>query len=88
MPPRFPRQLLLLLLLLLLTVNLDVFYTSKIVDGLKNWGGGGGGAQSNFPTRDHQNIFNLSLTFFFFFFFWGGGPYERSGYEEAVEFII
>ena len=24
-------------------------------------GGGGGGAQSNFPTRDHQNIFNLIL---------------------------
>ena len=26
------------------------------------WGGGGGGrggAQSNYPTRDHQNIFNL-----------------------------
>ena len=25
-------------------------------------GGGGGGAQSNFPKRDHQNIFNLILT--------------------------
>ena len=24
-------------------------------------GGGGGGAQCNFPTRDHQNIFNLIL---------------------------
>ena len=24
-------------------------------------GGGGGGAQSNFPTGDHENIFNLIL---------------------------
>ena len=24
-------------------------------------GGGGGGSQCNFPTRDHQNIFNLML---------------------------
>ena len=50
---------------------------------------GVGGAQSNFPTGDHQKIFNLILIwsyylyfweniyiyifFFFFFFFWGGG---------------
>ena len=53
----------------------------------------GGGAQSNFPTRDHQNIFNLILTYIFIyfsnFFFLGGGvgghgpsgPYRRYGYE-------
>ena len=44
-------------------------------------GGGGGWAQSNFPTRDHQNIFNLILTYICFvffvvffgtFIFWGG----------------
>ena len=28
-------------------------------------GGGGRGAQSNFPTRDHQNIFNLILTYIY-----------------------
>ena len=28
----------------------------------ENWGkGGGGGAQSNFPIPDHQNIFHLIL---------------------------
>ena len=27
--------------------------------------GGGGGARSNFPTRDHQNIFNLILTYIY-----------------------
>ena len=31
-------------------------------------GGGGHGAQSNFPTRDHQNIFNLILTHIFMVF--------------------
>ena len=58
----------------------------------KTGGGGRGGAQSNFPTRGHQNIFNLILTyidFFFFdlfnFFFFdlggeGTGPYRRYGY--------
>ena len=35
---------------------------------LRTWGGGGG-AQSNFPTRDHQNIFNLILTYIFIFYF-------------------
>ena len=37
---------------------------------------GGGGAQSNFPTRDHQNKFNLILTYIYIYLFWkiiGGG---------------
>ena len=29
-------------------------------------GGGGGGAQSHLPTRDHQNILNLILIWRFF----------------------
>ena len=39
-------------------------------------GGGGGGAQSNFPTHDHQNIFNLILFFLENILFWGvlGAP--------------
>ena len=40
--------------------------------------GGGGGAQSNFPIRDHQNIFNLILTYILYKIFleniWGARP--------------
>ena len=36
-------------------------------------GGGGGEAQSNFPTRDHQNIFNLILIWSFFCWKYLGG---------------
>ena len=35
------------------------------------WGGGGGWAQSNFPTCDHQNIFNLILTYIYIFIYFG-----------------
>ena len=38
---------------------------------LKKWGGGWGAglAQSNFPTRDHQNIFNLILTYIYIYIY-------------------
>ena len=58
--------------------------------------GGWGEAQSNFPTHDHQNIFNLILTYFFFGGWGGGGgghglsgPYECYGYERYyIEIIL
>ena len=61
------------------------------------WGrGGGGSGTSNFPTRDHQNIFNFIRIWIFkikiVFFFLGGGElfvggtgplglYGRYGYD-------
>ena len=41
----------------------------------------GVGAQSNFPTRDHQNIFNLILSYIYILIFFeniGGGGYEAA----------
>ena len=48
----------------------------RIIACTEKLGGGGGGAQSNFPTRDHQNIFNLILTYIYYYymdFVLGGG---------------
>ena len=47
-------------------IHTMAFDTPDVEHALKSWGGGGG-AQSNFPTCDHQNTFNLIITYILFF---------------------
>ena len=47
-------------------------------------GWGGGGAQSNFPTRDHQNIFNLILIWSYIVWGEGGGGALRLCYVSKI----
>ena len=41
--------------------NVRLHLSCRAVACLKKLGLGGGGAQSNFPTHDHQNVINLVL---------------------------